>query len=378
MRNTFNINFYCRASKANKTTGLSPLEMSIIINGNRQYIQLPAKFKAEDFNKKRQPEQIKQLVLEYQKRANDAIIDLLQHNLPVTTNTLKECLKNGGIKSFELCDLWDEYLSKIKKRVGVDMRDVVYRKYELTRDLMYAFFPRTKEICTLTTGQMDDFYTDLKYKFKLSTAAGYFIKVKTVFHYAQANGYIKTDLFQGIKIDKGGSVKEYLTESEIERIKNVYLYDNERLEKVRDLVLFQCATGLSYVDMANFSPELIEEKNGQYIYRNSRVKTNIDFTTVILPMGMEVLKKYDYKLPLMSNQKMNIYLKEIQTLAKIDKNLHTHLFRKTFATLMLNRHVNITTVQKMLGHSNPILTSKIYAHIQDDTILEEVREAYNY
>ena len=72
-------------------------------------------------------------------------------------------------------------------------------------------------------------------------------------------------------------------------------------------------------------------------------------------------------LPVCSNQKMNAYLKEIADLAKITKPLTTHIARHTFASLSLNNHVPLESIQKMLGHSD-IKTTQIYAKIQDQTV----------
>lgn len=75
--------------------------------------------------------------------------------------------------------------------------------------------------------------------------------------------------------------------------------------------------------------------------------------------------KYDYKLPKVSNQKMNNYLKEIAPICGISKLLTSHIGRHTFATtICLGHGVPIETVSKMLGHTS-ISTTQIYAKITD-------------
>lgn len=76
-------------------------------------------------------------------------------------------------------------------------------------------------------------------------------------------------------------------------------------------------------------------------------------------------------LPVITNQKMNAYLKEIADLARIEKHLTTHLARHTFATLSLSNHVPIESISKMLGHSD-IRTTQIYAKTQDKTVYDDM------
>ena len=89
-----------------------------------------------------------------------------------------------------------------------------------------------------------------------------------------------------------------------------------------------------------------------------------------------VVIKKDVVLPVITNQKMNAYLKEIADLARIEKHLTTHLARHTFATLSLSNHVPIESISKMLGHSD-IRTTQIYAKMQDKTIYEDMATMRN-
>ena len=93
-------------------------------------------------------------------------------------------------------------------------------------------------------------------------------------------------------------------------------------------------------------------------------------------MGVEVLKKYDYQLHIISNQKYNEALKHIQKLAGIETNLTTHLARKSFATLLLNRGVRLETVAKCLGHSDTKISSQYYCKLKEETAIKEVKEVF--
>ena len=88
----------------------------------------------------------------------------------------------------------------------------------------------------------------------------------------------------------------------------------------------------------------------------------------------EIWEKYDYKLPVLSNQKYNGYLKEIADLCGINKKLHSHLARHTFATILLNNGMDILSVSKILGHSNSRITEKVYAKMMPKTLGDKVEE----
>ena len=169
------------------------------------------------------------------------------------------------------------------------------------------------------------------------------------------------------------NLEDYLTEQEIALLVGKEL-EIDRLDKVRDLAVFQISTGLSYADTQKLRPEDIRytEDGTCYIYKQ-RQKTGVYYTAVVFPEGVAILNKYYNRLPSISNQKGNAYLKEIQTICGITKNLHFHLFRKTYGTRLLNRGVRLETVSKCLGHSSTQITQTSYAKLLKQTIIDEVK-----
>ena len=188
--------------------------------------------------------------------------------------------------------------------------------------------------------------------------------------------YLNKDPYFTFRPDKGEKeVIRYIEEADILKLKKLKL-DLKYLERTRDLFIFQCYTGLSYSDLALFDYSKVEiEKNSKgkkvYVLRDKRLKTNTNFTIVLMKPAMEILTKYDYKLPIISNQKYNKYLKEIGKMAKFPIELTTHVARHTFATFCINNKVNIEIVSKAMGHSN-IATTQIYAKILDKTVQNEL------
>ena len=101
MRGTFNFNFYVRKSKVQKN-GLAPMEVSICVNGDRVFVQLPYKCRPEEFNKKRQPKELVDYVAAMRKRINELLADMVASSTPLTANNLKKYLKSGGFETYTL------------------------------------------------------------------------------------------------------------------------------------------------------------------------------------------------------------------------------------------------------------------------------------
>ncbi len=168
---------------------------------------------------------------------------------------------------------------------------------------------------------------------------------------------------------KRGECKERkpLTEDELLKVyKLTDLTGGE--EHARDLFIFSAFTGLAYADNQNFDFEEMTVKLGKtYYIDGERLKNGHSFFTPILPPAMAILKKYDFELPKMTNQKMNQFLHLVQARAKLRKPMTSHVARHSFATMVLNQDIPIEDLAKMMGHTN-ITTTRIYAKIQTKTI----------
>ena len=162
---------------------------------------------------------------------------------------------------------------------------------------------------------------------------------------------------------------EYLTEEEMKAIQTLEI-DNGYLAKARDLFVFQMYTGLAYADLRLFDFKDYTLQNSVYVYVGVRKKTGVQYTSVLLPPAIEVLNKYDGKLPLLCNVDYNRQLKTIGALAGISKRLHTHLARHTFATFMLSQGCSIENVSRMVGHSN-IKQTQHYAKILAKSVVDD-------
>jgi integrase/recombinase XerD len=191
--------------------------------------------------------------------------------------------------------------------------------------------------------------------------------LRKVTRYLRMADMIPVDPYERVKLSRGKSKeRQPLTEDELDKLRAIKL--TEPLDHVRDLFIFAAYTGLAYCDVQVFNFDQMTEKIGNIYYIDGeRLKTGTKFFTPILTPAMEVLKKYDYNLPKITNQKGNEYLHLIQHAMGLRKSLTFHVARHSFATLAISHGVPIEDVARMLGHED-IRTTQIYAKILKSTI----------
>lgn len=184
---------------------------------------------------------------------------------------------------------------------------------------------------------------------------------------------IASNPYDYVKFPKGqNKERNPLIEDDLVKIRKAEYTGH--LERARDLFVFMAYTGLAYCDMALFNYKTMTEEHDDYTYIDgSRLKTGSNFFTPILPPAMDILKKYNYKLPVRSNQKINDYLHVIEADLHINKPVTCHIARHSFATLMLSYEIPIEKVKRMLGHRN-ITTTQIYAKILKRNVEDAVNE----
>lgn len=195
----------------------------------------------------------------------------------------------------------------------------------------------------------------------------YHKRTKPYVRLAYEKGIIEKEPYSMCHFPRGKSKERRpLTENELKRLRDAELPEKEA--KVRDLFIFAAYTGLAFCDVMEFNFKTMTEQSGDmYFIDGSRLKTGTNFFTPILPPAMEVLTRYDFKLPKISNQKANDYLHIIESRLGINKSMTFHVARHSFATLSLSHDVPIEKVARMLGHTD-IKTTQIYAKILKTTV----------
>ena len=373
------ITFVCRSSKVSKKDGLTPLELYVIIDGKRRFVSLKRRIDHKLFNPKKQivrgDTQTNEYIEAVRMKCYSLETEMLKRGLLLTVDTFVYAFKHGiRQNSISLYGLFDKFMEKQleKKEVGL-ITQAIYVKYRCTIRYCKEAMQTDKMLSDLTTSDMEDIYKYMLRKMSNNSAICYMRKLKTILIYAIREGYISTNPIT-FKFHKDKVDKEPLTIEEVRRIRTVKL-GSKRIENIRDLFILQCYTGLAFRDMSCFSEKDIKiDKDGKEWIVKERIKTGITALIPILPVVKEILVKYNYHLPTLTNQKYNSYLKEIQDVCGITKTLHSHLARHTCGTLLLNAGVDMLTVSKVLGHSSTKTTEAVYAKLLPETIMRRVEE----
>jgi len=277
-----------------------------------------------------------------------------------------------------LLEYFDMHNEQYVLKVGYSTSNITYNRYLLLRERLESFLKENYNISDIPISEvtpvfLDSFYIYIRnhYKSAHNNAMKSMQRLRRIFYFAKNTGLNIPDPFWNFNMSFETQEREFLNQKEIDTIKNKK-FMTKRVEQVRDLFIFSCYTGLSYIDISD-----LKESNIHTAFDNSlwimskRHKTNVHFNVRLLNIPLQILDKYKGSqkegkiLPVISNQKINEYLKEIADLCNIAKNLTFHLARHSFATtIALSNGVPIETVSKMLGHKS-IKTTQIYAKITD-------------
>ena len=207
------------------------------------------------------------------------------------------------------------------------------------------------------------------------------VNFKKIIRIPCANEWITKDSFVNWKVRLKKVEREFLPTDEIQQLLDTE-FRTPRLEHVRDIFVFCCFTGLAYADMKKLNKNDVNKGiDGENWINTARTKTKSKANIHIHPPAQKILDNNkdspylinDRLLPVLTNQKMNAYLKEIADLSGINKNLTTHLARHTFATTVtLSNDVSIESVSKMLGHRN-LRTTQHYAKILNCRVSDDMQ-----
>ncbi len=320
-----------------------------------------------------------------------ASLHAIYHELQRVDNYVTaEKVKNEflGISEHQetLLALFQKHNEDVLKLIGISKSYNTYQKYELTRKRLQKFMKLKYQLTDISLKEINNIFICDFEIYLLTTAscgantvAKFMQYFKRIILIARNNGLITIDPFANYKIHLTTVDRGYLTQENVEKIMKKQ-FSIKRLELVRDIFIFSCFTGLAYIDVKNLTDKNVRTSfDGNLWIMTKRQKTNVDSNILLLDVPKMILDKYkgkslnDQLLPILSNQKMNAYLKEIGDLCEVDKELTFHLARHTFATtITLAKGVPIETVSKMLGHTN-IRTTQIYARITDSKISNDMQ-----
>ena len=209
-------------------------------------------------------------------------------------------------------------------------------------------------------------------------------RLKKMMNLALQLEWIEKDPFVRFKLKFTKHQRDYLSESELQIFERGVL-KTEHHRKTRDVFVFSCYTGLSYTDVKSLTDHnIVRGIDGDYWIFTQREKTEQSVKIPLLNKALDIIRKYDnYEvnstklLPVYSNQKTNVYLKEIAALFEIKKNITFHSARHTFATTVtLSNGVPMETVSKLLGHSK-LSTTQVYARVIEEKVSVDMKSLRN-
>jgi integrase len=189
-------------------------------------------------------------------------------------------------------------------------------------------------------------------------------------------GLLQRNPYKWLNIDKQkktNGIDKCLTLKEFQQLKNAIM-PTDRLERIRDLFVFQTYTCLRYSDLEKFDTENITMIESIPTYKFLQRKTKKPTVIPLLQPALDILDKYKGHLPIISNVKYNEYLKVVAQAAHLDYRLSTHWARHTGATILLNEGVDMKIVSRICGHSSTRITEQIYAKLLDETVIDAIKK----
>lgn len=395
--NTFGVHFHLRRNR--QINGQCPVVARITVNGTRNELFLKSSISPSDWNpakglakgntdaKKRLNSYLEQV----RAKLTESYRELSLANELLTADTLKNHYLNGGIEQEQIEESQmikqQQTILWLVKEHNEVMKTILspgsLKNYFTTERYVKKFLLEKLKIHDLplteiTLSFLTQFETFIRTTPLKSTdpcnnngTMKHIERMKKMVNWAYINEWIPRNPFIAYKLRFRSVQREMLNEQELGRIEES-IFENKMLSTVRDLFVFSCYTGLSYIDLMRLQPKnIVAGVDGFKWIKTARVKTDVPVDVPLLEPALVILKKYDKPkqrnysnvFPQISNQEINRSLKLIAELCKIGKPMSFHLARHTFATTVtLSNGVPIESISKMLGHTK-LTTTMVYAKV---------------
>lgn len=396
MNTSVSILFYIKRAKVNNL-GVCPIYTRVTVNAKRfefstnKYIN-PDKWSSEGSKVKGTNEEARTINshLDYLKnQVLEAEKKLFKKDISITSENLKNELFGFSETKRMLVPIFQDHNNKIKELVGKEYAPGTLERYTTSLKHTIEFMKWKYNLSDIDITKIDHaFITDYEFWLRSvrncanNTAVKYIKNFNKIIKICLANDWLDKNPFANYRSKVKEVERVYLTEEEIQSIIEKD-FKTERLSLVRDIFLFSCFTGLAYIDVKNLTKSHISYGiDGEKWIFTHRQKTESASKIPILPVTQMIIDKYENHpqclnenklLPILSNQKMNAYLKEIAGVCEIEKELTFHIARHTFATTVtLTNGVPIESVSKMLGHKN-LRTTQHYAKVLDRKVSDDMK-----
>ena len=391
VRSSFAILFFIRDSRVRKD-GTTSIEVVLTVNGERCTFSTGKKVKSCNWDKNKQQVKGKDEEAQslnnylkaikaklYQKEA-----ELLDRGFIITADLLRDAYfdKVESIKERSLFEVFEEHNQEQEKMIGNGVSKATYWVSVYTIRLLREFVQQKYKredlyLRELNLNFIQSFHSFLRIDKGMAqnSSTKHLKLLKKIINLSVANSYMAFNPFSTYKVEREPVDIDFLDEEELRKIIN---FDTPlpRLERAKDMFLFGCFTGLSYIDIKTLTPEHFEKDSAGRIWiKKRRVKTGVLSRIPLLPIAKLILDKYkggEKLLPIQDPADINKYLKDIAILCGINKRICFHTSRHTFAsTVTLANNISLEVVSKMLGHTNTRMTAH-YAKLIDKCIGEQM------
>ena len=383
--------FSLRESKQNKK-GESPIEVSISINGERIYFSSGKSINTNEWNKTKQivkgktdeAQLINSYLIQIRNKIYEKEMELLKNGFIITAPLLRDAYlgKVESLNEKTLLKVFEEHNQDQQKMVGKGVSKATYWISEYTVRLIQEFIGKKYKredlfLRELNLNFIQSFHTFLRTDKGMAqnSSTKHLKLLKKILNLAIVNSHININPFATYKVEREPVEIDFLDEEELRKIIN---FDTPipRFERAKDMFLFGCFTGLSYIDIKTLTAEHFEKDGtGRIWIKKRRVKTGVLSRIPLLPIAKLILDKYkggERLLPIQDPADINKYLKDIAILCNIKKRITFHTSRHTFAsTVTLANNISLEVVSKMLGHTNTRMTTQ-YAKLIDRCIGEQM------
>lgn len=264
---------------------------------------------------------------------------------------------------------WDEYLEIIKQKASYK---TTWSKYNSIRDHSKTAMDQKK--LKLDFSRVDitffeilnNYFLDLNYS--PNTVSRLVSALKSFMRWSKAKGYHNQSSFELFRSNSARIRITYLNGDEL-RMFSEFIFDDPKLDRVRDLFCFACYTGLRFVDLGRISTDNIKGNELHITARKDQDELEIPLSS----KALRILLKYGNKLPSITNQRANEYLREAAKKAELKREILTtsfkrykkvdlsnklhdvismHMARRTFVTLMFAQGLPAETIMTFTGHSD--------------------------
>ena len=391
VRSSFSILFFIRESKARKN-GNVPIEVMITVNGERNSFSTGKQIAIEKWDKTKQQvkgkDQETQNLNNYLKAIKAKLYqkeaELLERGFIITAQILYDAYfdKVESLKERSLFEVFEEHNQEQEKLVGNGVSKATHWVSVYTIRLLREFVQQKYKredlyLRELNLNFIQSFHSFLRIDKGMAqnSSTKHLKLLKKIINLSVANSYMAFNPFSTYKVEREPVDIDFLDEEELRKIIN---FDTPlpRLERAKDMFLFGCFTGLSYIDIKTLTPEHFEKDSAGRIWiKKRRIKTGVLSRIPLLPIAKLILDKYkggEKLLPIQDPADINKYLKDIAILCGINKRICFHTSRHTFAsTVTLANNISLEVVSKMLGHTNTRMTAH-YAKLIDKCIGEQM------